>query len=91
LRACEQAGRFDEPFIELARGVYHHNDGRSVLKRRLNDLLGSPVVEEKSYPVYGAVVELVMPVFSVTLGDSVSVWFFCTGRTDRNSNNIIVL
>jgi hypothetical protein len=49
IRAVERAGLFDERFIELARGVYRHNDRRAVLKRRINDLTGSEIVEEKSY------------------------------------------
>jgi hypothetical protein len=29
--------------------VYHHNDERAGLKRRINELLGSPVGEQKAY------------------------------------------
>jgi hypothetical protein len=32
--------------------VYRHNDRRAALKRRVNDLLGSRLVEEKSYADY---------------------------------------
>ncbi|MDD3518465.1 MAG: DUF6165 family protein [Chromatiales bacterium] len=49
LRDCEAAQRFDAQFIELARAVYRLNDERFRLKRRLNELLGSALVEEKSY------------------------------------------
>jgi hypothetical protein len=35
--------------VELARSVYWHYDRRAALKRRLNDLLGSVLKEEKSY------------------------------------------
>jgi len=49
IRAVERAGLFDERFIELARGVYRHNDRRAVLKRSINELTGSEIVEEKSY------------------------------------------
>jgi len=52
LRALERNGNFGERFIELARSVYRLNDRRSVLKRRINAVTGSAVVEEKSYPVY---------------------------------------
>jgi ADP-heptose:LPS heptosyltransferase len=49
LRRCEREGRFDARFIELARSVYRDNDRRATLKRALNKLTGSAIVEEKSY------------------------------------------
>ncbi len=49
IRAHERGGQFDERFIELARNVYRTNDRRAVLKRRINELTGSEIVEEKSY------------------------------------------
>ena len=49
IRACENAGDFGSRFIELARSVYITNDRRADLKRELNTLLGSDLVEEKSY------------------------------------------
>jgi hypothetical protein len=49
IRECEHAGRFDERFIELARNVYRINDRRALLKRRINELTGSEIIEEKSY------------------------------------------
>ncbi len=52
IRACEQARRFDARFIELARAVYQTNDRRAAVKRRLNEKLGSALVEEKSYTDY---------------------------------------
>ena len=52
LRALEQSGEFGERFIELARSVYRLNDQRSRLKRRINTVTGSAIVEEKSYPAY---------------------------------------
>lgn len=39
-------------FIELARAVYFTNDKRSEIKRELNVLLQSNIVEEKSYQSY---------------------------------------
>jgi hypothetical protein len=53
LRDKEAAGLFDEEFIALARAVYKHNDHRAALKRVINELLGSELVEEKSYARYG--------------------------------------
>ena len=52
IRDCERRKDFTERFVELARSVYHQNDRRAALKRELNDLLGSELVEEKSYQAY---------------------------------------
>ncbi|MFS8038106.1 DUF6165 family protein [Xanthobacter sp. AM11] len=49
LRACEAEGRFDSAFVELARSVYLQNDRRAALKRQVNLLVGSAIVEEKSH------------------------------------------
>lgn len=52
LRKKEHEKKFDDEFIELARSVYFTNDHRAKIKRELNDLLCSSVVEEKSYQPY---------------------------------------
>lgn len=52
IRDCERHKDFGPRFVELARSVYHSNDRRAALKRELNDLLGSELVEEKSYQPY---------------------------------------
>ena len=52
IRDCERAKDFGAKFIELARAVYVTNDQRAQAKRRINDLLGSALVEEKSYAPY---------------------------------------
>ena len=49
LRERERDGCFDERFVELARSVYRHNDRRAAIKRRINEITGSELVEEKSY------------------------------------------
>ena len=49
LRELEQAKDFGAEFVRLARSVYRENDHRARLKRRLNELTGSALVEEKSY------------------------------------------
>lgn len=49
IRLCEARGDFGAEFVRLARAVYHTNDRRAALKRALNDVLGSELVEEKSY------------------------------------------
>jgi tetratricopeptide (TPR) repeat protein len=52
IRDCERRQDFGPAFIALARSVYQQNDRRAALKRRINDLLGSRVTEEKSYRPY---------------------------------------
>jgi hypothetical protein len=52
IRDEERAKRFTEKFIELARAVYFTNDERAAIKKRVNTLLGSSIVEEKSYQQY---------------------------------------
>jgi hypothetical protein len=52
IRDCERAKDFGPKFVELARAVYHNNDCRAALKRQINLLLGSAIVEEKSYAKY---------------------------------------
>lgn len=52
IRECERNSDFGETFIGLARAVYKTNDIRAALKRNINDLLGSRLIEEKSYAAY---------------------------------------
>lgn len=52
IRIKEAAGEFDEKFIALARSVYFRNDVRADIKKELNLLLGSALVEEKFYVDY---------------------------------------
>ena len=49
LRQLEAAGDFGSQFVALARSVYATNDVRAGLKRELNALLRSELVEEKCY------------------------------------------
>ncbi len=49
IREHEQRQDFGPTFIELARAVYLTNDHRARLKRDINTLLKSRLVEEKSY------------------------------------------
>lgn len=51
-RDCERRQCFDDSFVQLARKVYFGNDQRAVIKRQINELLGSALVEEKSYQAY---------------------------------------
>ena len=52
IREKEAREEFDDGFIALARSVYRRNDERAAIKRRINDLLGSGIIEEKSYRAY---------------------------------------
>ena len=52
IRDCERARDYGQRFIELARAVYHTNDRRAAVKRRINELLDSAIIEEKSYAAY---------------------------------------
>ncbi|MBL4789591.1 MAG: hypothetical protein JKY60_11255 [Kordiimonadaceae bacterium] len=49
IREQEAQGKFERAFINLARSVYELNDERARLKREISLLLGSVVLEEKSY------------------------------------------
>ena len=52
IRDKERAQEFDAEFVRLARAVYFENDERAALKKRINERLGSTLVEEKSYRDY---------------------------------------
>lgn len=52
IRDAEAAQDFGPKFIELARAVYRTNDKRAEIKRDINLLLGSDIIEEKSYHPY---------------------------------------
>ena len=52
IRGCEATKDFGSNFIKLARAVYQNNDERARLKREINLLLGSKIIEEKSYKSY---------------------------------------
>jgi hypothetical protein len=49
LRALESASDFGDSFIENARQVYFNNDTRSQIKRKINEITSSYIVEEKIY------------------------------------------
>jgi hypothetical protein len=51
-RDAERRQAFDAAFVALARQVYLRNDDRAAVKRRINELTGSAIVEEKSYGDY---------------------------------------
>ena len=52
IRDCERQKDFGPRFVELARSVYRTNDRRAELKRQINEIAGSSIVEEKSYSRY---------------------------------------
>ena len=55
IREREAAGDFGQRFVQLARSVYKKNDLRAAIKRRINEALGSELVEEKSYADWASV------------------------------------
>jgi hypothetical protein len=52
IRRKEAGHSFDAEFIALARSVYRTNDERARLKREINVLMRSGLVEEKHYAPY---------------------------------------
>ncbi|MDO8288081.1 MAG: DUF6165 family protein [Parvibaculum sp.] len=49
IRQCEADKDFGQKFVDLARSVYKQNDKRAALKKDINLLTGSSIIEEKSY------------------------------------------
>jgi hypothetical protein len=52
IRECERKKSFEALFVETAREIYRTNDNRALVKREINALFGSVIVEEKSYVRY---------------------------------------
>jgi hypothetical protein len=52
IRECERQKDFGDKFIQLARSVYIKNDRRAEIKKEINLLTNSGIVEEKSYESY---------------------------------------
>lgn len=52
IRIKESKKEFDDEFIQIARSVYFENDTRAAIKKEVNLLLGSDLIEEKSYQDY---------------------------------------
>ncbi|NOY38282.1 MAG: hypothetical protein GXO83_12010 [Chlorobi bacterium] len=52
IRELERRKVFGPAFVETARSVYHENDRRAALKREINEITGSGLIEEKSYKPY---------------------------------------
>lgn len=52
IRECERKKDYGKGFIELARSVYFTNDKRSAIKKAINILTHSGIIEEKSYEDY---------------------------------------
>ena len=49
IRQKDKEKTFDNEFVELAKLVYYYNDKRSEIKKQINMLTSSSIVEEKSY------------------------------------------
>ena len=52
IRDWEHEKRFDKEFVELARSVYITNDKRCEVKKLINLMTSSGLIEEKSYKEY---------------------------------------
>jgi len=52
IRELDREKVFENEFVKLAQSVYVCNDKRSKLKYKINMLLGSNLIEEKSYKEY---------------------------------------
>ena len=52
IRFHESKKNFNQKFINLARAVYINNDERSEIKKKINKLTDSHLIEEKSYKSY---------------------------------------
>ena len=52
IREKEAKQEFDKEFVELARSVYITNDQRAAVKKEINLLTKSKLIEEKSYSDY---------------------------------------
>ena len=51
-RQCEADKDFGTKFVELARNVYIKNDERAKIKKQINIITKSNIVEEKDYTKY---------------------------------------
>ena len=52
IREKEAQKCFDDEFIALARAIYRTNDERSRIKRQINTVMKSEIIEEKQYSAY---------------------------------------
>jgi len=52
IRDLERNKDFGDDFIQTARSVYFINDERSEVKKKINEITGSKLFEEKSYEEY---------------------------------------
>ena len=52
IRSQEHKKDFGEIFIHLARSVYLKNDQRSTIKKKINTIYDSTIIEEKLYKHY---------------------------------------
>ena len=52
IRDHERLSDFGSSFVELARSVYFTNDERAEVKKQINVVAGSNIIEEKSYSKY---------------------------------------
>lgn len=49
IRQHDERQDFGQEFVAVARGIHQENDRRYAIKRKINELMGSTIVEVKSY------------------------------------------
>lgn len=49
IRMKEKSNTFDDEFIRMARSIYKLNDKRAKIKREINIITNSEIIEEKIY------------------------------------------
>ena len=89
VRELEAANEFGDPFMRAARMVYTLNDRRAALKKELNVVTNSGLMEVKSHDIGGEMPLLILP--HLGMGDLI----VCAGLvnnicTSRASSNIII-
>lgn len=57
IRTCAAAANFGTAFVNAAIGSFENNNRRTAIKRKIDDLLGSEIVEEKFYTTPQAALE----------------------------------
>lgn len=51
-RELESSKNFGDDFIRISREVHFKNDQRAIIKKKINELTNSNVIEEKEYSKY---------------------------------------
>lgn len=49
VRVKLRGNSYDQEFIDIAKNIHHTNDERSRIKRQINEIFNSEIIEEKIY------------------------------------------